>query len=136
MMEGAVFQLLALHAAALGSRPSAAAPPLTRRERQKIREARERLLADMRNPPTLGALAAQVSLSEKKLNAGFRAQFGATVYETLRNERLEHARLALADGRLTLTEAARRVGYNHVTNFVSAFTARYGAPPRRYLRTH
>jgi AraC-like DNA-binding protein len=134
MMEGTVIQLLALHAAALGSGP-AASVPLTHREQQKVREARERLLSDMRNPPSLGALAGLVCLSEKKLNAGFRALFGATVYETLRNERLEHARIALEDGQLALKDAARRVGYNHVSNFICAFTARYGAPPRRYLRT-
>jgi len=29
---------------------------------------------------------------------------------------------------------AYRVGYNHVTNFISAFTRRYGVPPREYLR--
>jgi AraC-like DNA-binding protein len=132
-MEGAVIQLLALQAAAMGSEP-VACTPLTRREQQKVREARERLLSDMRAPPSLGALASMVSLSEKKLNAGFRALFGTTVYETLRNERLEHARLALEDGQLALKDVARRVGYNHVTNFISAFTARYGAPPRRHLR--
>jgi AraC-like DNA-binding protein len=135
MMEGAVIQLLALQAAALGAKPAGRAT-LTLREQRKVREARERLLSDMRNPPSLGALASLVSLSEKKLNAGFRTQFGATVYETLRNERLEHARLALEDGRLSLKDVARRVGYNHVTNFIKAFAARYGAPPRRYLRAN
>lgn len=133
MMEGAVVQLLALQAAALGA-PAFGPVGLTRREQQKVREARARLLADMRDPPSLGALAAQVGLGEKKLNAGFKTQFGATVYETLRNERLEHARLVLEAEQLPLKDVARRVGYNHVTNFITAFTARYGAPPRRYLR--
>jgi transcriptional regulator GlxA family with amidase domain len=133
MVEGMVIQLFALHVAALGTVPVARAV-LTRREQKKVREAREHLLSDMRNPPSLGMLAALVSLSEKKLNAGFRAQFGTTVYETLRNERLEHARLVLEEGRTPLEDVARRVGYNHVTNFINAFTAHYGAPPRRYLR--
>jgi AraC-like DNA-binding protein len=94
--------------------------------------ARERLLADMRNPPTLGDLAAEFGLTEKRLNVGFRALFGATVFETLRNERLDHARIALRDERVSLKEIAFRVGYNHVSNFTNAFTARYGEPPRRY----
>jgi AraC-like DNA-binding protein len=136
MLEGAVIQLLALHAAALGRRPSAPAVSLTAREQRKVRDARARLLSDMRHPPSLGALAALVSLDEKKLNAGFRAQFGMTVFETLRNERLEHARIALENERVSLRDVAQRVGYNHVSNFVKAFTARYGVPPRRYLRSH
>lgn len=135
MMEGVVIQLLALQAAAMDAGP-APQTALTPREQRKVREARTLLLSDMRDPPSLGALAQRVSLSEKKLNAGFRTQFGATVYEVLRNERLEHARLVLEQDGLSLTDVARRVGYNHVSNFISAFTARYGAPPRRYLRTH
>ena len=31
-----------------------------------------------------------------------------------------------------MKHVASRVGYDHVTNFISAFTARFGAPPRQY----
>jgi len=51
----------------------------------------------------------------------------------LRNERLDHARLAFHSGAVTLKEVSFRVGYNHVTNFINAFTQRYGAPPRQSL---
>ena len=105
---------------------------LSATERRAILRARERLLADMRHPPSLTALAAEVGLSEKRLNSGFRATFGETVFEVLRNERLEHARKALEERVLSLKQIAFRVGYNHVTNFVHAFSARYGAPPGRY----
>jgi AraC-like DNA-binding protein len=136
MIEGAVIQLLALQAAAAATnlprdpRPRA----LSKREREAIREARERLLADMRRPPTLGDLATAVGLTEKRLNWGFRAQLGTTVFQTLRNERLEHARIAFQSGNVSVKQVAFRVGYNHVTNFINAFTARYGAPPRQYVR--
>jgi AraC-like DNA-binding protein len=131
-IEGAVLQLLASQAAA--GLPTASRTRLSERERVAVVEARERLLADMRSPPGLGGLAAVVGLTEKRLNAGFRSEFGATVYEVLRNERLAHARLALAEGGVSLKEIAFRVGYNHVTNFINAFTRRYGAPPMRTAR--
>ncbi|HEX9461914.1 MAG TPA: AraC family transcriptional regulator [Alphaproteobacteria bacterium] len=99
-------------------------------------EARERLIADMRHPPTAGELATSVGLSEKRLNAGFRIEFGATVFEVLRNERLEHARVAIETGYVTLKHVAFRVGYNYVNNFIHAFTTRYGSPPRRYAERH
>jgi AraC-like DNA-binding protein len=132
MMEGAVIQMLAVQAAAASNRPvpRASRAPSTR-ERKIIRAAREQLLADMRHPPTLGELASAAGLTEKRLNAGFVAVFGTTAFKILRNERLEHARLALEEG-APLKEIAIRVGYNHATNFINAFTARYGAPPRRY----
>jgi AraC-like DNA-binding protein len=133
MIEGAVLQLLAVQAAALARRPLPRAPrAFPADQRAAIGEARERLLADMRHPPTLGELAAEAGLTEKRLNDGFRALFGTTVFECLRNERLEHARLALEEG-APLKEVAWRVGYSHVNNFIRAFAARYGVPPRRHV---
>lgn len=136
MIEGAVIQLVALQAAAAADRPEVRprGHAVTAVEREALEAARARLLADMRQPPTLGDLALAVGLSEKRLNAGFRQLFGATVFETLRNERLEHARVALQSDKVPLKEIAFRVGYNHLPNFASAFAARYGAPPRRYVR--
>ena len=52
---------------------------------------------------------------------------------SLAQRRLEHARVALKEGDLSIKLVAFRVGYNHVTNFINAFTARYGVPPRAYL---
>ena len=133
MMEGVVIQLLALQAAAAAERClSGPERALSARERRAVCEARERLLADMRHPPSLGELATVVGLTEKRLNAGFRTLFGVTVYEALKNERLEHARIAFESKNVLVKEVAFRVGYNHVSNFINAFTARYGAPPRQY----
>lgn len=75
-----------------------------------------------------------MGLSEKRLNAGFRLLFGATVFETLRNRRLEQARQVLDEGGVILKEIAFRVGYDHVSNFIHAFRARYDATPLQYLR--
>jgi AraC-like DNA-binding protein len=134
MMEGAVVQLLALQAAAAAQGPiEPRRRILTTDERDALQAARLQLLADMRRPPSLDELALAVGLTEKRLNAGFKLLFGATVFETLRNERLEHARIVLQSEAVSLKEVSFRVGYNHVTNFISAFTVRYGAPPRQYL---
>jgi AraC-like DNA-binding protein len=134
-MEGIVLQLFALQAGAEAAslrRRDLRAP--AGRERAAILAARERLLADMRNPPTLGELAAAAGMTAKALNAGFRALFGATIFEILRNERLEHARIAIEREDVPVKQVAHRVGYNHVTNFIRAFTARFGAPPGQHGR--
>lgn len=134
MIEGAVLQLLAVQtAAAVEERQARPESILSLCERQAISNARDLLFADMRHPPSLGELATAVGLTERRLNAGFRSLVGMTVFEALKNERLEHARIALSAGNISLKEVAFRVGYNHVSNFVIAFKARYGAPPRRYL---
>ena len=138
LMEGAALQLLALQAAAASRAVTQSAAPsphrnLSPRERGAVREAHTRLLADMRAPPTLGELAEAVGLPERRLSAGFRLEFGTGPFEALRDHRLEHARQALEQGATSLKEIAFRVGYNHVSNFVSAFRIRYGAPPRQFL---
>lgn len=135
-LEGAVLQLLALQSAAATTDgdSDASGPPISPGVRRKVHEARERLLSDLRRPPSLREMAAGAGMSEKALNATFRRLFGATVFETLRSERLDHARIVLERDDLPLKLLAARVGYRHVSNFISAFTARFGAAPRQYLR--
>ncbi len=132
-IEGVVLQLLAMKTAGvMDQAPSAGAP--SRRDTARLREARHRLVAEMQNPPSLAALAAASGMSETALNAGFRVLFGGTVYEVLRDERLEHARLALETTDLPVKRIAHGVGYSHVTNFISAFARRYGRPPARFVK--
>lgn len=133
-LEGIALQLMAIQIAAAEERQRDRDPPISIRERDLLEEARRHLLADMRSPPTLGVLAAAVGLTERRLNAGFRAMYGMTAFELLRDERLEHARIAILTESVPLKDIAYRVGYIHVTNFVNAFTARFGAPPRSYAQ--
>ena len=134
MMEGAALQLLALQAAAAGAAAPRRGPGLSARERMAIDEARERLLSDMRDPPTLAALAKAVGLGEKRLNAGFREIYSGTIFEILRNFRLDQARQALEEEQPSLKVIAHRVGYSHVSNFIHAYRARFGAPPRASMK--
>jgi AraC-like DNA-binding protein len=130
-MEGVALQLLAIQAAELDA---GARPTISTGDRRALEEARDRLTADMANPPNIGALAVSAGMSERALNAGFRSLFGGTVYEVLRDERLAVARLALETGEASIKQIAHRVGYSHVSNFTAAFTRRYGKPPLRYMR--
>lgn len=136
-MEGVVLQLLAVQAMAAGELETRARDRhsgLSGREQAAVGRARERLLSDMQRPPSLADLAKDVGLSERRLNAGFRQLYGATVFDVLRDQRLEHARQALEANALSLKELSYRVGYNHVSSFVHAFRARYGAPPRQFSK--
>jgi AraC-like DNA-binding protein len=129
-MEGAALQLVALQIHAVGNRRIQGR--LTEPVRQALADARRRLLADVANPPTLRMLATEVGRSSKALNTGFRRLYGETVFEVLRNERLELARIALESNAASIKVIAHRVGYTHVANFNAAFARRYGAPPLRY----
>lgn len=106
---------------------------LDTRERRRVREARERLLADLSHPPSLAELAAGVRLSPRRLNRGFRILYGMTVFELLLEARLETARRMLEAGEtMPLKQLAYAVGYAQPTNFINAFRRRYGISPGRY----
>lgn len=132
-MEAVVLQILIEQTAGmLPAKPGGRKAPSP--DRRTIDRARQRLFADLRNPPDLAALATEVGLSEKALNAGFRATYGTTVFETLRDKRLDDARILLETESLSLKTIAFRVGYSHLSNFSRAFALKFGVPPRRYVK--
>lgn len=133
-MEGVALQLLVEQTAGCRESRQHETESLSHRARGAIGDARERLFLDLRSPPPLALLAAEAGMSEKALNAGFRTLYGTTVFETLRDKRLDDARVLLATEDLPMKTVAFRVGYTHVSNFTRAFAARFGEPPRRYVR--
>lgn len=101
-------------------------------EVRRVRLARDRLLAELRDPPDLETLALDVGLSPKRLNRGFRALYGTTVFDYLRDARLEAA--LEAGTPLTLKQLAWELGYGQASNFATAFRRRFGVSPGLYRR--
>lgn len=130
-LEGALLQLLSLQVAVLRAEETTVRP-LTPTEAARVREAREQLVADMSAPPRVTDLAAAVGLTEKRLSEGFRLFYGTSVFDYLRRERLDHARRAIEATDIPIKQIAHRVGYRHVTNFISAFTQQFGESPSRF----
>lgn len=67
---------------------------------ERIHYAKEILLRDMYNPPSLVELARQVGLNDFLLKKGFRQVFGNTVFGELQAYRLELAKQLLTEGNL------------------------------------
>lgn len=125
-------ELLALQLDLLGE-VETARHGLTSREVRQVREARQRLLADLRDPPDLAGLAAAVGLRPKRLNQGFRQLFGTTVFDYLLEARLTAARDMLDQGLdMPLKQMAWDLGYGQASNFISAFRRRFGVSPGAY----
>lgn len=134
-LEGLIMQLLALIAAQAGedSRPNSD-PRVTKRDLDAVGEVCERIAADPGGGHTLGSLAAAVNMNERRLNHIFRGVFDMSVLDKLKNERMEAARRVLETEDVKLKQISHRVGYAHVSNFVRAFTAHFGMPPKQYAR--
>lgn len=101
---------------------------------ERVHYAKEILLRDLSNPPSLVELARQVGLNDFLLKQGFRQAFGTTVFGELQAYRLETAKKVLAEQDISVTEVARLVGYANARSFARAFRRKFGVGPKAYQK--
>ncbi len=135
-LEGKILELLALRLAQLSEIQPPARTALSRRQIERLHEARAVITTRMAAPPSLRELSREVALSTTLLKRGFHELFGETVFQHLRNLRLDRASALLRDERASVKEAAWSVGYASLSHFARAFGERFGASPRAWARTH
>lgn len=109
--------------------------PLKPEQLERVHCAKEILLRDLSNPPSLTKLAHQVGLNAFMLGQGFRQVFGNTVFGQLQAYRLEAARQLLAEQDITIAEVSHRVGYASTTSFSKAFKKTFGISPKAYQKS-
>lgn len=131
-LTGKALELTATALAALtpAADHTAARLELPLRQRECLQQAHHILQTQFQQPPDLPTLASQVGLSVTLLTRGFRQLYGCSVYEFLRQQRLEHAYQLLASGACSVSQAAWHCGYSD-THFSRVFQKRYGIPPSR-----
>ena len=111
--------------------PSTARTTPLRAGRDLAHEARHHLDSQLDNPPSSLELAQELGIGQTTLRRLFKAEFGMTMLDYLRDRRLETARVLLREGRLQVAQVAWRVGYGCPTNFAHAYKAHFGYPPGR-----
>lgn len=84
---------------------------------------------EIADPPSIEQLALRVGLNRNELTAGFRRAHGLTPHAYAQTLRMERARELLADGTVSISEVARRVGYEGYSSFARAYHAHFGHPP-------
>lgn len=89
------------------------------------------LLRDLTDARSVSRWAESVGTTSRRLNNGFRAATGMTFLQWRTVVRLETARRMLSAG-ATPSDAARAVGYRHLSQFSREFSARYGVGPRAF----
>ncbi|WP_248925140.1 helix-turn-helix transcriptional regulator [Paenibacillus hamazuiensis] len=107
---------------------------LTKREMEKIRQARDILLERMTEPPSLIELSRLVGMNDCKLKLGFKEIYGNTVFGYLREKRLEKAYRLLQMGAVNVLEASCAVGYSNPSHFAETFREKYGVNPGELVR--
>jgi AraC-like DNA-binding protein len=84
---------------------------------------------ELHNPPTIEQLAFRVGLNRNELTAGFRSLLGVTPHAYVNLMRMEQAQSLLQSGWLSISEIARRVGYEGYSSFSRAYRAHFGHAP-------
>ncbi len=98
---------------------------------RKIKTAKEILLKNYRNPPTIPELAKNVQLNEFQLKTGFKEIYGQGPYHFLMAHKLEIAKQLLMSGNYQVQEAAFEIGYSNTSHFIEAFKKQFGVTPKR-----
>lgn len=99
-------------------------------EIEKIHQAKEILISNQAEPPTLLKLAQQVGIHHMKLKQGFRELFGTTVFAYLYEYRMEMARNLLLEDDISVAAVASTVGYSNASQFAAAFKRKFGITPK------
>lgn len=96
----------------------------------KVMEAEAILKAHLEaNLPTVNNIAQQVSLSESTLKRHFKIVFGKSLYEYYLEKKMQLAKNLLQEQPLTVYQAASRLGYEKVSNFIWIFKKHHGYSP-------
>ncbi|MFA0011832.1 helix-turn-helix transcriptional regulator [Vibrio lentus] len=80
-------------------------------------------------PLSLESIASKFSMSISNLQRRFKQSYNLTINGYIRHRRLDIARQHLERGLVSITEAAYEAGYQHPSNFTSAFKKAFGVPP-------
>ena len=132
--KGKIYELLSLHFQQDDSNLGEYCPFLVDEQNvQKIRKAKDIIIANMAEPPSLQELANEIGLNIKKLKEGFKQIYGDTVYSFLFDYKMEHARRLLETNQHNVNEVGLKVGYSTASHFIAAFKKKFGTTPKKYV---
>lgn len=103
---------------------------LNQKDKAMANRARDILLSEYKNPPSIAELAKRVGTNQFKLKYLFHALFANTPYGLLADYRMQQAYRLLQTSDLQISAVAESVGYQHASNFSSAFTKHFGLSPK------
>tara|TARA_B100001113_G_scaffold56505_1_gene42204 strand:+ start:395 stop:1267 length:873 start_codon:yes stop_codon:yes gene_type:complete len=112
-------------------------PFLTNEENfKKIQQAKNIVITNMTNPPTLNNLSVEINLSLKKLKEGFKKIYGKPVYQYLLEHKMELAKKLLSENNYNVNEVSIKLGYSTASHFITAFKKKYGLTPKNFKQNY
>ncbi|WP_439234589.1 helix-turn-helix transcriptional regulator [Lonepinella koalarum] len=101
-------------------------------DRKRLMQARYLLEKEYAQDWCVADLAARVGLNEKRLQTGFKALYGKSVYAFLIHTRIQAAVILLQQG-VSVTDTATMVGFSHLSHFSRVFREHIGVSPKQLV---
>ena len=130
--QGKIFELLSLEISKLQNNEDIIT--LNDYDKRAILKAKEILLDNIQNPPSIVGLAKMVHLSEVKLKRGFKQIYKTSPYQLLVSHKMNLAKNMLESGEYNINEIALQVGYKFANNFTNAFYKEFKIRPKDILK--
>jgi AraC-like DNA-binding protein len=107
---------------------------LDRAAKRGVGRVRDLLESNLQNPPSLIDMSREAGMSHAKLNRCFKQLYGQTVFEYLRQARLDKARRLLSGDTCSIAEAALLSGFSDQSHLNRCFKRHFGVTPGLYRR--
>jgi len=129
-IHGQSLSLLVTELAPLFSNSSQPINRFSKSDKEIANRARDILYKEFKTPPSVEKLSKQVGCNQFKLKKIFHHFFNNTPYGVLLEIRMNNAYQLLESTHCHVNIAAEHVGYNHASNFSTAFIKYFGVPPK------
>jgi len=99
---------------------------------ERIKNARNILVENMTDPPSLSALSKMIGMNEYNLKVGFKNIYGLPAFKYLQQYRLNYSKQLLRNQQLQVSEIADEIGYSSASHFIDAFKKSFGLTPKKF----
>ena len=95
--------------------------------------AKQIIIDQIYNPPTIAEISRQIGMSESKLKKLFKQVFGHSIYQYILLNKMQLAKQLLDTKRYNVSEVGLEIGYSNLAHFAKAFKKQYQVSPSNYL---
>ncbi|MGM7637063.1 helix-turn-helix domain-containing protein [Bacillus sp. Hm123] len=103
-------------------------------EKERVKKAKDLIVGNLGNPPSVAALAAQLNVTIYKLQQAFKKHTGSTVYGFIKRMKMDKAKSLLEHTNMSVMEIANEIGYDNPSKFASTFKQIYFFTPLQYRK--
>ena len=98
--------------------------------------AKEIIIKNFENPPSLKELSTEIEIPLKNLKTGFKQIYGNTVFGFLTDYKMNTASKMLSSRSFNVNEVSTHLGYSSSSHFINVFKKKFGITPKKYLSSN